>query len=56
MDLELSRKVIVVESASCVVADSSVYSCSKVGLWMLTRVLAQELHKFNISENYYSLY
>lgn len=32
-------------------ADSSAYSCSKAGLWMLTRVLAQELHKFNISVN-----
>lgn len=32
-------------------ADSSAYSCSKAGLWMLTRVLAQELNKFNISVN-----
>lgn len=32
-------------------ADSFAYSCSKVGLWMLTRVLAQELHKFSISVN-----
>lgn len=32
-------------------ADNSAYSCSKAGLWMLTRVLAQELHKFNISVN-----
>lgn len=32
-------------------ADSSAYSCSKAGLWMLTRVLSQELHKFNISVN-----
>jgi 3-oxoacyl-[acyl-carrier protein] reductase len=32
-------------------ADSSAYSCSKAGLWMLIRVLAQELHKFNISVN-----
>ena len=32
-------------------ADNATYSCSKAGLWMLTRVLAQELHKFNISVN-----
>lgn len=32
-------------------AGSSAYSCSKAGLWMLTRVLAQELHQFNISVN-----
>lgn len=32
-------------------ADSAAYSCSKAGLWMLTRVLAQELHDFNISVN-----
>lgn len=32
-------------------ADSSAYSCSKAGLWMLTRVLAQELYKFKISVN-----
>ncbi len=32
-------------------ADSSAYSCSKAGLWMLTRVLAQELYMFNISVN-----
>lgn len=31
--------------------DSSAYCCSKAGLWMLTRVLAQELHPFNISVN-----
>lgn len=30
---------------------SSAYCCSKAGLWMLTRVLAQELHQFNISVN-----
>ncbi len=32
-------------------ADNSAYCCSKAGLWMLTRVLAQELHEFNISVN-----
>jgi 3-oxoacyl-[acyl-carrier protein] reductase len=32
-------------------AENSAYSCSKAGLWMLTRVLAQELYKFNISVN-----
>jgi 3-oxoacyl-[acyl-carrier protein] reductase len=32
-------------------ADNAAYSCSKAGLWMLTRVLAQELYKFNISVN-----
>lgn len=32
-------------------ADNAAYSCSKAGLWMLTRVLSQELHKFNISVN-----
>jgi 3-oxoacyl-[acyl-carrier protein] reductase len=29
----------------------SAYACSKAGLWMLTRVLAQELWPFNISVN-----
>lgn len=32
-------------------ADNAPYSCSKAGLWMLTRVLAQELYEFNISVN-----
>lgn len=32
-------------------ADSSAYCCSKAGLWMLTRVLSQELQKYNISVN-----
>lgn len=32
-------------------ADNAAYSCSKAGLWMLTRVLAQELYKYNISVN-----
>ncbi|HMN30804.1 MAG TPA: SDR family NAD(P)-dependent oxidoreductase [Caldilineaceae bacterium] len=32
-------------------AGSSAYSCSKAALWMLTRVLAQELWPFNISVN-----
>lgn len=30
---------------------SGAYSCSKAGLWMLTRVLAQELYDYNISVN-----
>ena len=30
---------------------SSAYACSKAGLWMLRRVLAQELWPFNISVN-----
>jgi 3-oxoacyl-[acyl-carrier protein] reductase len=30
---------------------SSAYACSKAGLWMLTRVLAQELWQYNISVN-----
>ena len=30
---------------------SSAYACSKAGLWMLTRVLAQELWPLNISVN-----
>lgn len=30
---------------------SSAYACSKAGLWMLTRVLAQELGPYNISVN-----
>jgi 3-oxoacyl-[acyl-carrier protein] reductase len=30
---------------------SSAYSCSKAALWMLTRVLAQELWPYNISVN-----
>lgn len=29
----------------------SAYSCSKAGLWMLTRILSQELWQFNISVN-----
>jgi 3-oxoacyl-[acyl-carrier protein] reductase len=29
----------------------SAYACSKAGLWMLTRVLAQELWPYNISVN-----
>ena len=33
------------------IAESSAYSCSKAGLWMLTRVLAQELREHNISVN-----
>ena len=32
-------------------AESSAYCCSKAGLWMLTRVLAQELWPHNISVN-----
>ena len=32
-------------------AGSSAYACSKAGLWMLTRVLAQELWPDNISVN-----
>ena len=30
---------------------ASAYACSKAGLWMLTRVLAQELWQYNISVN-----
>ncbi|OPX46319.1 glucose 1-dehydrogenase 1 [Ruminiclostridium hungatei] len=30
---------------------SSAYSCSKAGLWMLTRILAQELLEYSISVN-----
>jgi 3-oxoacyl-[acyl-carrier protein] reductase len=33
------------------VAGMSAYACSKAGLWMLTRVLAQELAPHNISVN-----
>ena len=32
-------------------AGGSAYACSKAGLWMLTRVLAQELWQYNISVN-----
>lgn len=32
-------------------AESSAYCCSKAGLWMLTRILAQELREHNISVN-----
>ena len=32
-------------------ADGSAYSCSKAGLWMLTRILAQELSEYKISVN-----
>ena len=31
--------------------DTRVVACSKAGLWMLTRVLAQELSPYNISVN-----
>ena len=31
--------------------ERSAYSASKSGLWMLTRVLAQELHTYNITVN-----
>ena len=33
------------------VAGGSAYSCSKAGLWMFTRILAQELWPYNISVN-----
>ena len=32
-------------------ADGAPYSCSKAGLWMLTRILAQELAEYKISVN-----
>jgi len=32
-------------------AGGSAYACSKAGLWMLTRVLAQEVLEYNISVN-----
>lgn len=32
-------------------AGGAAYSCSKAGLWMLTRILAQELLPYNISVN-----
>lgn len=32
-------------------ANRSAYGCSKAALWTLTRVLAEELHPFNISVN-----
>lgn len=32
-------------------AEGSAYSCSKAGLWMLTRILAQELLQYKISVN-----
>ncbi len=32
-------------------AGGAAYSCSKAGLWMLTRILAQELMQYNISVN-----
>jgi NAD(P)-dependent dehydrogenase (short-subunit alcohol dehydrogenase family) len=32
-------------------AGNAAYACSKAGLWMLTRVLAQELWPYNISVN-----
>ncbi len=33
------------------VARGAAYSCSKAGLWMLTRILAQELMQYKISVN-----
>ena len=33
------------------IATRSAYACSKAGLWMLTRVLAQELAPYNVSVN-----
>lgn len=32
-------------------ATSSSYSCSKAGLWMLTRIVAEEVREFNIAVN-----
>ena len=32
-------------------AERSAYACSKAGVWMLTRILAQELEQYNISVN-----
>jgi len=32
-------------------AERSAYACSKAGIWMLTRILAQELEQHNISVN-----
>lgn len=32
-------------------AERSAYACSKAGIWMLTRILAQELQQHNISVN-----
>ena len=32
-------------------AERSAYACSKAGVWMLTRILAQELQSYNISVN-----
>jgi 3-oxoacyl-[acyl-carrier protein] reductase len=32
-------------------ADGAAYSCSKAGLWMLTKILAQELSEYKISVN-----
>jgi len=31
--------------------ERSAYACSKAGMWMLTRILAQELQQYNISVN-----
>lgn len=31
--------------------ERSAYACSKAGVWMLTRILAQELQQYNISVN-----
>ena len=33
------------------IAERSAYACSKAGIWMLTRILAQELQQHNISVN-----
>jgi 3-oxoacyl-[acyl-carrier protein] reductase len=35
----------------CGAAGGSAYACSKAGLWMFTRILAQELAEFQISVN-----
>jgi 3-oxoacyl-[acyl-carrier protein] reductase len=33
------------------IPERSAYACSKAGVWMLTRILAQELGPYNISVN-----
>jgi 3-oxoacyl-[acyl-carrier protein] reductase len=33
------------------ITERSAYACSKAGVWMLTRILAQELQSYNISVN-----
>ena len=48
---QLSRKVAIVTGAGAGIGKAIAQAYAKAGLWMLTRVLAQELSPYNISVN-----